>query len=91
MFGFPAYYVGKKLCICLYEQGVGIKVPAETAARLLESDPNVTPFMPLGKPKMREWIQINLARSEEYGQYMPVFAESIDYVLSQQPNVGAKE
>jgi hypothetical protein len=89
MFGFPAYYVGKKLCICLYEQGVGIKVPAETAAWLLEGDPNVTPFMPLGKPKMREWIQINLARSEEYAQYMPVFAESIHYMHSQQANGAA--
>ena len=29
MFGFPAYYVGKKLCICLYEQGVGVKLPGE--------------------------------------------------------------
>lgn len=25
MFGFPAYYVSKKLCICRYEDGVGIK------------------------------------------------------------------
>ncbi|MBU0973941.1 MAG: hypothetical protein KKC20_25105 [Proteobacteria bacterium] len=23
MFGFPAYYVNNKLCICLYEQGLG--------------------------------------------------------------------
>ncbi len=70
--------------MCLFEQGVGIKVPADTAARLLESDPNVSPFMPLGKPKMREWIQINLNRSEEYAHYMPVFEESIRYVHSQQ-------
>jgi hypothetical protein len=80
MFGFPAYYVGKKLCICLYEQGVGVKLPAESAARLLEVDPNVVPFMPLGRPRMRAWIQINLARSEDYRQYMPVFAESIRHV-----------
>jgi hypothetical protein len=32
MFGFPGYYVGKKLCICLYEQGVGIKLPEESVA-----------------------------------------------------------
>jgi len=31
MFGFPAYYVGKKLCICLYEQCVGIKLPEQSA------------------------------------------------------------
>lgn len=84
MFGFPAYYVGKKLCICLYEDGVGIKLPASSVARLLESDPNAIPFRPLGKPKMREWVQINLADSEAYTQYETVFNESILYVYKQQ-------
>jgi hypothetical protein len=87
MFGFPAYYVGKKLCMCLYEDGVGLKVPAETAARLLQNDPNAVPFMPLGRPKMREWVQINLARSEDYRHYLPVFEESISYVQMQQEKV----
>ena len=84
MFGYPAYYVGKKLCICLYEQGVGVKLPEQSAAKLLEVDPNVIPFQPLGKPKMREWIQINLSRSEDYLKYMPVFDESIQHVMRQQ-------
>jgi hypothetical protein len=82
MFGFPAYYAGKKLCICLYEQGVGVKLPADSAARLLETDPNVAPFQPLGRPKMREWVQINLARSEGYRQYEQVFDESIRYGIA---------
>jgi len=84
MFGFPAYYAGKKLCICLYEQGVGVKLPEPSAAKLLEADRNVVPFRPLGKPKMREWVQINLNRSEDYRQYKSVFDESIRHVLAQQ-------
>ncbi len=84
MFGFPAYYVGKKLCICLYEQGVGIKLPEKSAAKLLETDPNAAPFRPLGKPKMREWVQINLGNSKGYKKYMAVFEESIRYLLTQQ-------
>lgn len=84
MFGFPAYYVGKKLCICLYEQGVGIKLPEQTAARLLETDGNVIPFQPLGRPRMRQWVQINLNRSEDYRQYQTVFEEAIQYLLAQQ-------
>ena len=84
MFGFPAYYAGQKLCICLYEQGVGIKLPEQSAAKLLEADRNVVPFRPLGKPKMREWVQINLSRSADYRQYQSVFDESISYVLAQQ-------
>ena len=84
MFGFPAYYAGKKLCICLYEQGVGIKLPEETVKELLETDINIVPFQPFGKPKMREWVQINLRRSEDYRQYRSVFDESIRHVLAQQ-------
>jgi hypothetical protein len=84
MFGFPAYYVGKKLCICLYEGGVGVKLPEVSAMSLLKLDPNIVPFQPLGKPKMREWIQINLDRSEDYRQYQSVFDESIHFLLMQQ-------
>jgi len=84
MFGFPAYYVGKKLCICLYEEGVGIKLPAASVAMLLESDPNAVLFRPLGKPKMRAWVQINLSDSEAYAYYEAVFHESIRYVHEQQ-------
>jgi hypothetical protein len=83
-FGTSAYYVGKKLCACLYEQGVGVKLPEQSAAKLLEVDQNVVPFQPLGKRKMREWIQINLSSSEDYRQYKSVFDESIRHVLAQQ-------
>lgn len=84
MFGFPAYYVGKKLCICLYEQGVGIKLPERSVTKLLETDQNAIPFQPLGKPKMREWVQINLSRSEDYRQYESILEESIRFVQAQQ-------
>jgi hypothetical protein len=84
MFGFPAYYANKKLCICLYEQGVGVKVPEQIAKKLLAEDAQVIPFQPLGKPKMREWIQINVSRSEDYRAYLPVFEDSIEFVLAQQ-------
>jgi hypothetical protein len=83
MFGYPAYYVGKKLCICLYEQGVGVKLPEKTASRLLETGQSVVPFQPLGRPKMREWIQINLGHSEDYRQYLSLFEASIQHVQAQ--------
>ena len=88
MFGFPAYYAGAKLCICLYEQGVGVKIPEASAAKLLVSDRNAKPFQPMGKSKMREWVQIDLEDSEEYRKYMPVFSESIRYLLRQQGKGG---
>ncbi len=84
MFGYPAYYAGEKLCICLYEKGVGVKVPETTASDLLKRDNNIIPFQPMGKPKMREWIQINLKDSEEYRNYEDIFQTSINYLLKQQ-------
>jgi hypothetical protein len=83
MFGFPAYYVGRKLCICLYEDGVGVKLPAPAAAGLLRDDPHAIPFQPLGKSKMREWVQIDLPDSQEYRRYLPVFEQSIAYLQVQ--------
>jgi hypothetical protein len=84
MFGYPAYYVGKKLSICLYEDGVGVKLPEKTVEKMLDSDPNTIPFQPLGKPKMREWIQINLQHPQDYRDYLPVFEQSIRFLLDMQ-------
>ena len=84
MFGYPAYYAGRKLCICLYEQGVGVKVPETTALALLGRDKHIIPFQPMGKAKMKEWIQINLKDSEGYRKYTDIFHQSIDYLLKQQ-------
>ena len=84
MFGFPAYYAGNKLCICVYEGGVGIKLPEASAKRLLGSDLNAKPFQPMGKAPMREWIQIDLVDSDEYRNYILELKESIHYLLKQQ-------
>jgi hypothetical protein len=84
MFGFPAYYAGSKLCICLYEQGVGVKLPEQSAAKLLEEDRNAVPFQPMGRRRMREWVQINLSQSEDYRHYRSVFEESIRHVSARQ-------
>lgn len=81
MFGYPAYYVFKKLAICIFEQGVGVKLPQQTVTKLIETDSNIVPFQPLGKPKMREWAQINLNKSEDYIQYKALFEASIRYLL----------
>lgn len=84
MFGYPAYYAGKKLCLFLYEDGVGVKLPEPTVKRLLSEDPNVIPFQPMGRAKMREWVQINLPVSKDYRMYLPIFEEAIRYGIEQQ-------
>ncbi len=65
MFGYPAYYVHKKLIACVYGDGVAVKVPEDVANRLLTRD-DVVPFQPTGRARMREWVQINRSSSEDY-------------------------
>lgn len=79
MFGYAAYYVNRKLFACIYGEGVGIKVPEEVANKLL-SEKHVVPFQPYGKPKMREWIQINRARSSDYRKDMDIFRTAVAFV-----------
>lgn len=81
MFGFPAYYVNKKLFACVYEEGVGLKVPADTAKEQI-GKPGIVPFQPYGKAVMKEWIQINRGKPEDYLNDMVLFQKSIDFVLS---------
>ncbi len=54
MFGYPALYANGKLFACAYGDGVGLKLPAEVVAALIEEE-GFEPFQPFGKPRMREW------------------------------------
>ncbi|MGC9308687.1 MAG: hypothetical protein ACP5FL_07935 [Thermoplasmatota archaeon] len=80
MYGHPAYYAGGKLFAALYMDGVCVKVPGSLKNALLERD-EIVPFEPMGR-KMREWVLINRAKSEDYLQDKDVFAASIEYVAS---------
>jgi hypothetical protein len=80
MYGHPAYYIGGKLFVSLYMEGVCVKVPEEYKNELLKRE-GIIPFEPMGR-KMREWIQINREKSEDYLKDREIFEESIRYVAS---------
>jgi hypothetical protein len=79
MFGYPAYYVNKKLFACIYGEGVGVKVPEKIVPKFL-SDESIIPFQPYGKSKMKKWIQINHVNSEDYHKDMDIFRISVEFV-----------
>jgi hypothetical protein len=79
MFGYPAYYIGGKLFACVYENGIGIKVPEQTANRFIQQ-PHIDYFQPLGRKQMREWIQINRENSEDYWQDKEILFAALEYV-----------
>ena len=85
MFGYPAYYVNRKLFACVYETGVGIKVPSETANELVGTE-GIKPFVPMGRKKMREWIQIDHEDPKDYLKDREIFDLSIGFVARQQKN-----
>jgi hypothetical protein len=79
MFGYPAYYINKKLFACLYGEGVGIKVPAKLAESLVGKK-GIIRFQPKGRKPMKEWIQINHERSEDYRMDEEILKISVEYV-----------
>lgn len=81
MFGYPAYYTGRKLFACIYGEGVGIKVPADLADSLV-GQKGIVRFQPLGRKPMKEWIQITRERSEDYRKDQEILKVSIEYVSS---------
>ncbi len=79
MFGYPAYYVRNKLFACVCGEGVAVKVPEEMANRLLAQS-NVVPFQPMGRPRMREWVQINRPAPEDYRLDREIFRRAVEFV-----------
>ena len=79
MFGCSAYFANGRLFACIFGDGVGVKVPEEIAGKLL-AERRVVPFRPHGKPKMREWIQINRAKPADYRKDMDILRTSVRFV-----------
>ena len=80
MSGMAAYFVNKRMFACVHGGGVGIRLPAATAANLQFSNQNVFPFQPKGMPSTREWVQLNHENSEDYRKDMDIFSASIEFV-----------
>jgi|SRR5688572_12170133 hypothetical protein len=83
MSGMPAYFINKRMFACIANGGVGIRLPASTAANLQFSNQNVSPFQPKGIPSTREWVQLNHEDSAAYEKDRDIFLASIEFVKAQ--------
>lgn len=83
-FGFPAYYAGAKMFMCVYERGIGLKLTEPRALALIADDAAASEFRPYGKGRMRAWVYIETERPDDYRRYASVFDEAIRVVLSEQ-------
>jgi hypothetical protein len=77
MFGCPAAFVGTHLAFCVYGSGIGIKLPADKAARLVEAG-RAFAFQPYGRAPMREWVEVRITR-ERVAELAPVLVDAIEY------------
>ena len=80
MYSHPAYYVGGKIFASLYMEDICVKVPESLVNKLLKRK-EIVSFQPMGR-KMREWVQINREKSEDYLNDKEIFETSIEYVAS---------
>ena len=78
MFGYPGFAVGGKMFVCLFNDGVALKLPPEQVEDAL-SRPGVYEFRPGGK-RMRGWVYIEHADPAEYAQHDDLLTVSLAYV-----------
>lgn len=78
-FGLPGYYVKNKMFACVYEDGVSIKLPEPKVKKLLNEE-GFSPFNPLGRAIMREWVYLKRDDPEDFFQDQDIFEMAIDFV-----------
>lgn len=80
-FGYPGYYLGKKMIACVYEEGLGIKVSSDLAQKLL-ADGRALPFKPYGRHTMRQWVFVVHENPADFKKDMDVISAAVEYISS---------
>src|SRR5512134_470787 len=78
--GLDAYFVSDRMFACISGRGIGLRLPAATAAELHFARDNVVPFQPAGMASSREWIQIDRAEAADYEKDLELFQASLEFV-----------
>jgi hypothetical protein len=79
MFGMPGYFAGKKMFVCCFDEGIGLKLPVGRVAELQAGDAEIHPHAPGGR-LMKEWVYIVRADPNDLRGYQKLLDESIGFV-----------
>jgi hypothetical protein len=79
-FGYPAYYIGKKIFCWASDAGVALKLPAARIAEILATDPHARRYYPAPGIVWRAWVQIQRHDPEEYHDLRGLFHEALQHV-----------
>lgn len=82
MFGYPAYYVNKKLAICHYHEGIVIKLPEEIALKIIKERNDCEPFCPSGKQMGKNWVILFPETVKDIDADKSLYLKSIAFVKS---------
>ena len=84
MFGYPGYYVNRKLFACVMGDAVAIKLSEVAVQALLAAKrAEVEPFRPMGRRTMKQWVQIRRNESEHYRRDEQILRDSIAFVAAE--------
>lgn len=89
MFGFPSFRASGQIFACIYEQGLSLKMP-KAAAETIVLSPGISPFIPFGRARMRQWIHIERPQASMYADDFHLIETSVLYVRTLKPRVPAR-
>lgn len=80
MFGLPGFFTGsKKMFVCCFDEGIGLKLPVERVRALQAEDEEIHPHAPGGR-LMKEWAYIVRSDPKDYRDDVALIDESIAFV-----------
>jgi hypothetical protein len=78
MFGLPAGYAGRKMFVCLIEEGFIVKLPEGVAKDEVRAGKAKT-FVRRGRPS-KQWIKYSPRNAREAGRLAPILEVAARYV-----------
>jgi hypothetical protein len=78
MFGLPAGYAGRKMFVCLVEDGLIVKLPLTLAKDQLRAG-KAAAFVRRGRPS-RSWIKYTPRTAHDAGRLAPILERAARYV-----------
>jgi hypothetical protein len=79
MFGVPAFYVGGRVFVCVWGDGVGLRLPTEVAQSVVGLT-GLRSFTPLGRTPMRGWIQRDCTDEPQFTSTLALSDAAYEYV-----------
>jgi hypothetical protein len=80
-FGYPAYKVNGKVFAFVCGDGIALKLPEKRVIEMIENNDHAKPFQPVEGVYWREWVAIAPPTTDTYQAYIPLFEESIQFVV----------